>query len=142
MKRTNPDMLEELKKLDTLMTKRATTSFADSGVPFGQAGVLRYLDERKGQDTSNRQIEEHFGISNPAASGLVKRLVEKGFAESQVDQSDKRFRNVRITAAGLEVISRVYTKIDDLNSQMLEGFTEHEKEEIVRLLRKMYGNLS
>ena len=134
--------LEPIETRKIRFSKRAAASFAKSGVPYGQAGVLKFLNSRRGQDTSNRQIEEHFGISNPAASGLVKRLVERGLAVSQVDQFDRRFRNVRITRSGVEAASRVQESIMDLSGQMLSGFTAQEKAEAVRLLRKMYDNLS
>ena len=135
------EIFDELKKLDVLMGKRANALFSDADISFSQAGVLKLLASRRGSDTSNRQIEEHFGISNPAASGLVKRLVEKDLVESQVDQYDKRFRNVRITREGLELSQRMHGRVEQLNGRMLEGFSKEEEQEALRLIRKMHDNL-
>ncbi|WP_180272139.1 MarR family winged helix-turn-helix transcriptional regulator [Actinomyces ruminis] len=131
-----------LKHLNKALERALMRALADGDVPYSQAGVLSFLAGRAGEPTSQRQIEEYFGVSNPAVSGLVKRLHSKGFVAVGTDPADQRRRAVQITAAGLTAMETARRSIDAVDEQVLDGFTAAESAEFQRLIAKARHNLS
>ena len=63
--------------------------------PLGQIKAMLYL-YRQGQCTVS-EIAAKVGVSLPAASELIDRLVDDGFVERQVNPADRRQVLVRLT---------------------------------------------
>lgn len=74
------------------------------GLTPSQASVLSTLD-RHGPLTMGR-LADHEAISKPSATGIVGRLVDKGFVTRISDAGDKRSFIVQITSDGRALIDR------------------------------------
>lgn len=66
-----------------------------AGRPLGQIKALLHL-YRHGQCTVS-EIAAQVGVSLPAASELIDRLVDDGFVERQVNPADRRQVLIRLT---------------------------------------------
>ena len=69
---------------------------------------------------------------------LVDRLAGKGFVIKQINEADKRAVDVIITAAGLEVLSKIDSDRMILDT-WLHTITEDEARELNRILDKLRG---
>lgn len=91
------------------------------GLTPSQASVLSTLD-RHGPMTMS-DVAEHEGIAKPSATGIVGRLVDKGFVSRSPDPADKRAFIVATTPDGHELIelrrrertAYLARRIDDLD---------------------------
>lgn len=73
-----------------------------SGLSMPQVGVLMHLYRRQGCGVSG--IGGHLGISSPAASQLVERLVQQGLVERREDPNDRRARELYLTERGRAMV--------------------------------------
>ena len=110
------------------------------GITSAQAEVLHVVGARAGERTTLRDVEEFLGVSHPTVVGLVRRLCEKGLLRSEQDPADGRARNLSVIAQrgespdqGEAVLCR-----EDMLS---EGVTKDEREQLVKLLRRVRKNL-
>jgi len=67
------------------------------------ASILVHLDREFG--LSPRQLAAHLGVALSTLSAAIARLSELGYLTSQPDETDRRQRELRLTARGAEAIS-------------------------------------
>ena len=76
----------------------------EHGLTEALAGGLQYVYLHG--SCSIGQVAEGLGISEPAASQLVERLVRRGLIARRVDERDRRSVRVSLTEMGVEAASR------------------------------------
>jgi len=76
----------------------------EAGLSPSQVNALMRLYH--GEQCGVTDIGGHLGISNPAASQLVERLVQMGFLERQEDRQDRRARSLKLTPQGRGLVQR------------------------------------
>ena len=81
-KKMDKHMNEGLKKYDLTKTQR---------------DILGYLHFTDKNPVIQKDIEEHFHISNPTVTGILNRLEQKGFIERKQSLKDKRVRTIVLT---------------------------------------------
>jgi DNA-binding MarR family transcriptional regulator len=69
-------------------------------------------------------------------TGVVDRLVQKGFVERHANARDRRVRELRITAAGRRILAGIEPAVDAAQRSMLRGLSANEADTLLRLLRK------
>ncbi|MAL80479.1 MAG: MarR family transcriptional regulator [Sneathiella sp.] len=85
--------------------------------------------------------QNHLGrltAMDPATiQGVIRRLIDRGLIETRPDESDRRRMLLRLTEEGQRMTAQLIPHGFDITDDTLEPLTEDEKEEIVRLLRKI-----
>jgi MarR family transcriptional regulator, temperature-dependent positive regulator of motility len=69
-------------------------------------------------------------------TGVVDRLVQKGFLVRQASPRDRRARALHITGAGATTLRAITPAVEQAQRIMLRGLTDTEAEQFMRLLRK------
>ena len=115
-----------------------------NGLTSTQVEVIRFLSDREGERTTLRDLEEYLGVSHPTVVGLVRRLTEKGIVRSDRDSRDGRARNLSLTPMAREerIGIPTFEKVRQAEDMLTRGFTEAERLELVRLLRRVQENLT
>ena len=67
------------------------------------ASILVHLDRESG--LSPRTLAAHLGVAASTLSASIARLAELGYLTSEPNESDRRKRELRLTARGAEAIS-------------------------------------
>lgn len=80
------------------------------------------------------EIADNLGITNPAASQLVERLVQQGFLERTEDPNDRRFKQVTLAPKGRELIERSIEARRVWMEQLTEKFTAEEQNTLIEAL--------
>ena len=94
------------------------------GGPQGQ--VIRFLDRREHEQelTLIKDIEQEFKITKSVASNLVKRMVQNGLVELEVNPSDKRAKFVHLTEKSRSQMKQIKSFFDRMNRSLLDGISE------------------
>lgn len=95
------------------LTERMLNERFAGRVTSAQVHGLRYLAHNEERLMSD--LADGLGISYPAATKTVERLVKKGLVTRESDPADRRVVKVRLTAAGEQLIQ----DIDGARRQML-----------------------
>jgi MarR family transcriptional regulator, temperature-dependent positive regulator of motility len=69
-------------------------------------------------------------------TGVVDRLVQKGFIGRHENSRDRRVRELKITDAGRRALRGITPAVEAAQRIMVRGLSERESKELVRLLQK------
>ena len=105
-----------------------------------QCRVAVYLASKNGEPVSQRQIEAHAGITHPTAKGLLQRMEEKGFVRTAFDSTDKRVKHVYLSELSLDLQEKYGKAVQQVESILLKGFSDEEREQLRSLLSRVYDN--
>ena len=111
------------------------------GGPQGQ--VVRFLDNReKDQDlVLIKDIEQELNITKSVASNLVKRMVQNGLVELEVNPNDKRAKYVRLTDKSRSQMKQVKSFFDRIDRSLLDGISEENLLIFEEVLGKLQANV-
>ena len=111
------------------------------GGPQGQ--VLRFLDRREHEQelTLIKDIEQELNITKSVASNLVKRMVQNGLVELEVNPNDKRAKYVRLTDKSRSQMKQVKSFFDRIDRSLLDGISEENLVIFEEVLGKLQANV-
>jgi DNA-binding MarR family transcriptional regulator len=75
------------------------------GLSFTQVKTLHAL--REANDVNVKDVADRLGLSLPAMSRALDGLVERGFAEREASDQDRRAKLVRLLPAGRDALDEI-----------------------------------
>ncbi len=105
-----------------------STELNKGNVSFPQFFLLTYLSSEEYLTMSD--IAKKMGHSTAAATGLVDRLEKLSYVERVHAAEDRRKIMVRITAKGIELVSKMRKEIASDLAGILAGMDEDEAETV------------
>lgn len=131
---------ELIKRLNSIMEKRANNSLNDDGITLSQIKLLCIL-EQEGSLTL-KELEKYFCVAQATISGIVVRLEKKGLIESFYLPEDKRAKHIRLTDDGIKMCEHARCSMERNEQWLLSSLDDGEKKELHRLLQKIYDDIS
>ena len=111
------------------------------GGPQGQ--VIRFLDYREESEQAVliKDIEQELNITKSVASNLVKRMVQNGLVELEVNPNDKRAKYVRLTDKSRSQMKQVKSFFDRMNRSLLDGISEENLAIFEEVMGQLQANV-
>ena len=111
------------------------------GGPQGQ--VIRFLDyrEESGQAVLIKDIEQELNITKSVASNLVKRMVQNGLVELEVNPNDKRAKYVRLTDKSSSQMKPIKSFFDRIDRSLLDGISEEKLAVFEEVMGRLQANV-
>lgn len=103
--------------------------------------ILRYLDEKDGQDVYQKDIEEKFGVTRSTVSKALKGMEAKGLLRRESVSSDARLKRLVLTEEGRQISRHAAEEKQELENRIKAGLTEDEIDTLQRLLMKIADNM-
>ena len=97
----------------------------ENGLSRSQVGALVCLHHQGHCPVTN--IGNELGITTPAASQLVDRLLQMGLLERSEDPDDRRVKVVALSSAGRELIEKGFGARRDWLNALASAFSEAEQ---------------
>ncbi len=117
-----------------------TNALAAMDLTAAQGHIMGFLAHRK-DPPCPRDIEEAFHLSHPTVSGLLSRLEKKDFIALRIDENDRRCKRIYVLPKGRECQETMHRTILAHEEQLVQDFTEEEKEQFARLLDRAIHNM-
>jgi DNA-binding MarR family transcriptional regulator len=114
-----------------------STELNKGNVSFPQFFLLTYLSSEEYLTMSDSA--KKMGHSTAAATGLVDRLEKLSYVERVHAAEDRRKIMVRITAKGIELVSKMRTEIANDLVGILAGMDEDQAETVEHTKRAISG---
>lgn len=130
-----------IKHIQIQISKSLNHRLEQMNLTGSQAHVLVFLMHRTGQRTTLRDLEEYLQQSHVTVTGLVQRLVQKGFVEAQMDERDRRCRLLTLTPKATGTLEAIHAHLQCTEEQLVQGFTPEEQELLQQLLVKAAKNI-
>ena len=111
------------------------------GGPQGQ--VIRFLDYREESEQAVliKDIEQELNITKSVASNLVKRMVQNGLVELEVNPNDKRAKYVRLTDKSRSQMKQVKSFFDRIDRSLLDGISEEKLAVFEEVMGRLQANV-
>jgi DNA-binding MarR family transcriptional regulator len=103
------------------------------GATPAQSGLLFVLGRQDGILLSEAGAALDLGL--PGISGLAERMAGAGLIDKRADPSDGRACRLWLTGAGRKELVRAKAGAADINSSLMDGFTEAEIDIVSRWLK-------
>jgi DNA-binding MarR family transcriptional regulator len=87
------------------------------------------------------QIADMLDIPMSTATGVVNRLVKKGYLERYRSEADRRIVVIRLTEEGQKLVDEVKATASKYFQLFTEALTEEEKAVLLQIMRKMLNHL-
>ena len=111
------------------------------GGPQGQ--VIRFLDYREESEQAVliKDIEQELNITKSVASNLVKRMVQNGLVELEVNPNDKRAKYVRLTDKSRSQMKPIKSFFDRIDRSLLDGISEEKLAVFEEVMGRLQANV-
>ena len=117
-----------------------TNALASMDLTAAQGQTLSFIAHRT-EPPCARDIEEAFQLTHPTVSGILSRLEQKEFIEMRPDPKDRRCKRIYVLPKGQELHETMHQTIDSTEEQLMQNFTEEEKEQFAAFLQRAIDNL-
>lgn len=87
------------------------------------------------------ELCKHTISEQPTMSHALDRLEKDGLIFRQVHKDDSRIRQVFLTDSGCVQADRVWPVILQMNTKMMQGITDRDRDITMRTLAKIFENL-
>lgn len=104
-----------------------------------QFAALVEVRDRPGIDQAT--LAGTIAYDRTTIGGVVDRLVDKGLAERFTDPTDRRCKRLKLTALGLETLSRAEPLVSTSQQELVSSLTAHEQEQLIALMQKVVDAL-
>lgn len=112
-----------------------SAGLAQFNITPGQYGVLGCLWERG--SCTPKEIAQILHLENSTISGVLDRMQKRGLIDRVVDPNDRRSVRVVTTEEGAAMRDDVLKLIDELNAEILGGFTAEQRSTLISCLQKI-----
>ena len=105
--------------------------------------TIGYISRRNldGLETYQKDVEKEFKISRSTATGLLQNMEKLGYIYREVSEVDSRLKRIVLTEKSIELHKRVILTFDNIESKLLTGFSDSEKEMLFGFLLRLEKNL-
>ncbi len=108
---------------------------AGSGVTVAEWVILRQIFEAG--ETSPGRIAASSGLTRGAVSKLVDRLVRKNLVNRTDADGDRRYQDVKLTAAGKALVPKLAALADQNDEEFFSHLSAKEREAFVATLKNI-----
>ncbi|MDO5286975.1 MAG: MarR family transcriptional regulator [Actinomycetia bacterium] len=97
-------LADELHALVRTLDRWAERILRPEGLSYNRYVALAILSQHPG--ATGRLLAQALRVSEPAASGIVRSLIESGLAENHAEPGDGNVRRLRLTELGQQTFTR------------------------------------
>lgn len=131
------DCMYMIKWIHDSLEKHMNQALSEYDLTMLQFGTLVRLHKVKQDCCTMKELERMLHLAQSTTAGLVKRLEQKGYVQTLVDQQDHRIKNVHITPAGLHLCTFADKEVRNTVDRMFGGLETEELQTLIFLLKKI-----
>ena len=110
----------------------------DTGLISGRNfWILRYLEDHRGEDVFQRDLENVFKIRRSTVSKTVELMEQKHLLERVSVDGDARKKKLQLTAEADAVLSDVKKAVEALETRVRASFCTEDYDSLMQLLRQL-----
>ena len=95
----------------------------------------------KKEKLKQKDIAEHLHITEATLSVRIKRLVELGWIQKEIDKDDKRLYSISLSSQGKELMNNIENAFQHYQEIICKGLSDDDYEYVLRFIHKIQENL-
>ncbi|WP_336865623.1 MarR family transcriptional regulator [Peribacillus frigoritolerans] len=106
-----------------------------------QGHALDYLVTHRDENITQKHMEKVFQRKGSSISSIVTNLEKKGLIERKTDPNDERRKFIHLLPKGFAIVKEFQVFFDELEEDMIKGFSVEEKTTLLNLINRVRQNL-
>jgi DNA-binding MarR family transcriptional regulator len=131
------DVMSRLRRVSVELNDVRRTAFRRAGLELWEFDVLAALRRTPSGELSASQLTKATMIGSAAMSTRLKNLATRGLIERRYDHRDQRVALAWLTDEGRTRVEHAMTQLVEDERRLLEVLTPHDREHLVRILRRL-----
>lgn len=136
----------ELRSLTQAVRRKMDANLGEMKPECGHATgmhiwVLSYLYDNGDREVFQRDFEQQFSIRRSTATRMLQLMERNGLIRRESVPSDARLKKLVLTEKAVQMHERMIASLRQIEVQLLQDFTEEEKQTLFRLLEKARNNI-
>lgn len=127
---------EELVKA-VLALKKINFSSVVSGITMQEYGILKAIDEYKGESVCVSYVTNCVDDLPQAVSRSLKNMEKENLIVRSISAEDRRFNNLQLTEEGRRKLSESRRILEEIVMEALEDFNDERTRELAVLLNQL-----
>ena len=112
------------------------------GIGSAQGKILNYvLVESEAHSVYQKDLEREFGLRPSTVTEMLNALEQKKLIQRVSDEWDGRYKKIVFTEKARSMKDRIRQEVEETEHLLLQGITEQEKQEFLRIAGKMLQNV-
>ena len=112
------------------------------GIGSAQGKILNYvLVESEAHSVYQKDLEREFGLRPSTVTEMLNALEQKKLIQRVSDEWDGRYKKIVFTEKARSMKDRIRQEVEETEHLLLQGITEQDKQEFLRIAGKMLQNL-
>ena len=132
-----PSLISHIHSLSAEFTGRR---LPEKGNLVSSHGFILYILSQKGRMKMG-DLAQMVNRGKSTTTVLIKKLKDEGLIQEESDKNDSRMKYVSLTEKGKDYNELTSSISKELLETCYRGFSQKEKEELLRLLVKLAGNI-
>ena len=128
--------------ISNLLRNRSQEVHTQLGIGSAQGKILNYvLVESEAHSVYQKDLEREFGLRPSTVTEMLNALEQKKLIQRISDEWDGRYKKIVFTEKARSMKDRIRQEVEETEHLLLQGITEQEKQEFLRIAGKMLQNL-
>ena len=106
-----------------------------------QHWIIRFMDHNQNRDIYQKDLEEEFHVSRATISSTLQVMEKNGLITRTSVKQDARLKRIQLTEKARQFNQQAKKTIEELETQMKQGFSEEELDQLYALLKRIQDNL-
>ena len=133
---------KKINQISNRLRRRSRAIQETIGISGAQGNILNYiLVESQNRSVYQKDIEQEFGLRPSTATETLKSLEKNGLIKRETDPNDGRYKKIVFTEKAEQIEAVLKSEIEESEMILLQGVTEEERQEFLRIAEKMLQNL-
>jgi DNA-binding MarR family transcriptional regulator len=128
-----------LKRTYIIMRKELDVRLSKYNLTTSQFEVLGYLYQSGGME--QQKLQHNSGITSATLTGILDKLENRTYIMRKPSHTDGRANVVTLTKLGYEVFVQLIDLIHEFENEMLDGFSQAERDLLAQWLKRIAKNL-
>ena len=126
--------------LSRLIKRRIDEAVSKYNVTSVQCAVIEFISHKKG-DVFAKDIESKFNMRRATVAEVLSLMEKNDLIKREVSSKDARLKKIVLTKKSFKIKASFEKDIKKVEKQLVQDFTESEKQDFFRLINKMSNNL-
>jgi len=135
----NRELFDALSAVNRKLRALFDARVKERGLTLSRARALFALSRRDG--LNQRELAEELGIETPTIVRLLDGMEKQGFIERRVEASDRRAKQIHMTAYGRGIADEIDKLACEIREQVLGGVDARDKATALQVIGMMTGNI-
>ena len=120
--------------------RRESNYLSRGKITLPQLGAMEYLSARR--ESPMNELARHLGVTRPAATGLVDRLIVQGLVSRQGDRTDRRVVRINLTPKGRRVLDNIWNQKRKMLQEVFGRLSPADRAQYLATLERVVEILS